>query len=494
MLSPAPQEPSFAGENKQGSALERSDIFENLLKLLQESFSQRDWHSLSLVIISFLMLSAQGCNIMYQPRFDEESGFREPEEPLEPEEIERRRNLMTRLLIAPIDSKNLSRISSITYDQVMRVLDHHEELFTDTHSEDFEEYLELCTRARDKLGILAPDRFHPQTLREVLENHEDVERYRERPVVLVFLAREDYFNFGFQALNVQSHQIKKLLPHYKVLLYETGSMTEVLHQINQLLDRGFLPDGKLQGIVFGAHGNYALNQAGIEFKNLHSLSVLSDSLAEDALLILSNCNSGKKDTDNLANRLILLREHVWKKVVRIIGCDGFLVDVDFELRDDGAVDVDSLQLRSIGDWLTLGMAESTYEGDPETVVAARLQELNFPKLSQEYLRNLVQHGIIDPHCIRLLFEAEISPEAFWDYSTLLARRGISLSPQKMIECMKEKLTPELVELYVESIGGMRHLPEVRNAIQIKAYAAQYERELNDQQIAFQRAFPVFTKR
>jgi len=495
MPSPEPPERPFSTEREHDAVLKWKAFFESALAFLKACQARPEWNYVALAIMSFLVLAVQGCSIMYQPRFDEESGFREPEEPLEPEEIERRRNQMTRLLIAPVDSKNLSRTSFITYGQIMRVLKHHEELFSDTHSEDFQAYMDLCTRARDELGILAPDRFHPQTLREVLANHEDVERHRERPVVLVFLARDDYFSLGFQALNVQSYQIERLLPHYKVLLYETGSMTEVLHQINQLLDRGFLPSGKLQGLVFGAHGNSYKNQTGLAFENLHSLSVLSDCLAPDALMILSNCDSGKGEVeqDNLVNRLTLLREKIWKKPVRIIGCDGYLVDVDFEVRENGAVEPDSVQLRSIGDRLTFGLAESTYEGDPEAVTTARLRALHFPNLSETFLRNMVEHGIIDPLCIRHLSEAEISPEAFWDYSHLLARMGISLTAERTIECMKEKLTPEIISLYVESLGGLQKLPLIKGVQEIKAYSINYQREMYDRDMAFRRGYPVYPR-
>lgn len=469
-------------------------FFRNIFDLIQACGSSAELKPVLFLLLGFLMAQLQGCNIMYQPRFDREAGFEEPSEPLEAEQIVRRRREMTQLLTAP--SLRLSRTTSITYDQVMRVLEHSEVLFSETSESSFQEYLDLCRRARDELGMLAPDRIPVQTLREVLANHEDPDRHRERPVVLVFLAREDYINLGFQALNVQSYQIEQLLDHYKVLLYETGSMTEVLYQIHQLMDRGMLPEEKLHGVVFGAHGNSQENQAGLDFKNLHSLSVLSDALAPEALLILSNCNSGKDgvENDSLVNRLTLFREQVWKKPVRVVGCDGYLVDVDFRLGRQGEVEADSVQLRSIGDRLSFGLADSTYVGNPEAVMAARLRELHFPNLSTEYLTKMVRYGISDPLSIRLLFEAEISPEAFWEYSTRLARLGISLEPPRMIECLKEKLTPEIVALYIESIGGLRHLRELKSVQEIKAYCIRYQQNMMEQQMALQRGFPLHASR
>jgi len=493
-LLPLPQQTSDTEAMQVNPAEVRQEIVSitNLHSLaqvrafLQLLLSRAEWRVLVLPLLYVLALSSQGCSIMYQPRFDEESGFREPPSPLSDEEIARRTNLIRELLVEPQDKSNLALLSGISDEKKQRIVEHMEGLFSETHPHDFTEYLNTCRLARDKLGIFHFDRYPPQVLREVVSNHKDVERHRDRQAVIVFMARKDKNRFGIDALNVEAHLIERLLTKYKVYLFETGSMTEMLFHLQYLIKGTFLSPGKLKGLVLGAHGNEHENETGIDADTLHSLGVLDDYFQENALVVAANCYAaeGGNAADNLVSRFTLLWSR--RKNIRVFGCDELLIDVDFEMDEDGTFIEDSLRLRSPLDWLTLGMIGSTHEGNADEIIASRINALGeINGVSQDFIRAAVEHGIFDEKVIRKLSETDTTPEAYHEMNRQLALFGISLSPLVVIDCLHRQLTALDVFMYVGSNGGVRKSLSIKDANDIAIYTVQRLQAQDAEQVRIQ---------
>lgn len=452
---------------------------EQLSAFLQVLLSRAEWKVLAVPFLFALMLSSQGCSIMYEPRFDEESGFRESPFPLSDEEVVRRSNLFRELLSDPKDQTNLALLSGISLEHQQRILGHLEELFSETHPHDFSEYLDVCRLAREKLGILHYDRYSAHLLREVVANHQDPERHRDRPPVVVFMARKDKRRFGFDALNVEAHSIERLTKKYKVFLFETDSMTEMLFHIDSLVGQQFIQRGKLKSLVLGAHGNEDENQTGVDKSTLHSLRVLDEYFEDGAMVVLANCYAaeGLDEADNLVSRLSLL----WtsEKKIRVFGCDELLIDVDFDLQEDGTFLENSLRLRSPANTLSLGMITSTHEGHPERIVSARLLAVGqMDGIQPSFIRSAVEAGIFDAVSIRSLSEAKLSVQQFSDMSHQLALRGICLAPSTQIECLKRNFLPDEILAYVQSIGGLHRVSKTTSADEMTGFISQKKHREN----------------
>lgn len=416
-----------------------------------------------LLALLLVLVCLQGCNIMHRPRLDEEQGFLEAEEPVEHRDAQARRRDMRRLLADPQGPENRALLSGISSEQRERIMEHFSRLFDRVRLTDFVEFLRICTIAREELGIMNFDRYEPNVLREAVRNFQDPEANRDKPAVIVIIARPDEATIGgVQPLNVESYQVGRLLPGHKVFLFECASAAEVLHQITRLRDRGLVQRGRLRGLIIGSHGSSQFTEAGVTAENLPALAVLREYLDRgQSSVVLANCHSGEGSSagDNLTNRLFLFLGRELPKGLRVYGCDGLLAGVDFDLDPSGALQPDSLRLQSLSDRLTLGLTNNTYVADSrEALIREQMTALRSQcsrEISDDFLRSCVEFGFCDKALIERLSRERLSPDRYASFIAELAGRGVALSSYATVDCMRQSLTPESIGRYFESVGHAR---------------------------------------
>jgi hypothetical protein len=425
---------------------------EYALNLLQISLTRSDWNAVTLALMSFLLLNLQACNIMHQPRFDEENGFRESEYEIDDAEEETRRKKMDELLENPKNTQNLALLTGIEDEQKESILESFEDLFETVERQDFDEYLEVCREAKEKLGIMCFNRYPPQLLQEVVRNFNDPEYNSEKPAVIVIIDRDDHTRFGIYPLSVESYQVGKLPEFYKVFLFECSSVTEVLFQINRLMNEEKLQRGKLESIVVGSHGTDVKSSTGIQFENIPALSRFMEYANPDQMtLVLANCYSGegRENGDNIVNRLALAAGRNYKGDLKVVGADTFLAGVELQTRSNG--EVQSLDFQSLIGRLTGGIFNITYTADRDRVFPPyyrRLRALCSPTIPNQFINSAVGYGICDPVFIHQLHESNVTPAEYIAYLEDLSRLNISISQELALQSLEKLIPPYVVQQFV----------------------------------------------
>lgn len=353
------------------------------------------------------MVATPGCVSMHRPDYTQT--YRASDVGLSKTERDSREFRLRVFMSAPDEKidKNPAWQSGIAECQIDRILENCEYLLKGVSEEAFQDFLNLCNRAKASLGMMNVDRHSTEMIRESLRNYQDPEHRRDDPLVLVIMSRKDHEGTaGIQALNVESHRIEELSRGYKVIIVETASISEIRHHLALLEERGILREGNLHGVIVGSHGDQESVEAGIDQENVHLLARLNRFFnAREAHFIYASCNAGEGEetASNLANEtgLVLSR-------TRVSSCSGFMVGIDFGLNQRGRFVMDSLRMQSFRDMITLGLFNDTYQVNRSAIIDATLDRLaeNHPKTPQHFIRQYLAASVVCGGCISYLYKRQ----------------------------------------------------------------------------------------
>ncbi|MDP3990589.1 MAG: hypothetical protein Q8Q01_05290 [archaeon] len=244
-----------------------------------------------------------------------------------------------------------------------------EEIIENMDLEEFRAYDKLTSNLYSNHFIINPQRYSMKVL-EALNKRplEDL----EKPTILFIMGKYDHsLPFRIHPLEEKTDKIKDLLDRYRVVLYEVSGKEElrkamIEFSINELFRNGEAivkgkMKGKVAGLVFGAHGSrYSLitdiQEITFEGKTredeiiihwdqlIRILSPYEKLFDKDAIVLFASCNAGEgRDRElNLAN--VAAYSLPGRKVY---SCDRKLLDFDFEKKEDGNINPESLKLYSI---------------------------------------------------------------------------------------------------------------------------------------------------
>jgi len=447
----------FAGE-------EPFEIFQRLRTTLDAlPVSLRTWF-LSLVALC-MVLSAQGC--MYAPRYGEVFG--QSAQVVTPREAQARAQEIQAFLANPTILNTTPALQSgIEPFQQARIWRHFQDLLN-VSAEHFDQFMDLCRSARSTLGIMNPDRYTPAFLRTVLENYNDPELHKDRPVILAIIARKDRESFGVQALNVETFRLEELTRAYKVIVVETSSSQEIYHHINYLGKQNILRLGNLKGVVIAGHGSAGEIDVGLnvqqELMRLSRLNWYFMKNEQPSFLVLASCESGEgaesgfDGFSNFANQAALLFPKS-----RVLGCDGIMTGIQFQTNAAGKVIDTSVQLERLSDFF--GGGDTTYRPQYDAVIARAVpyyRQFIGHHIPVVYLEFALRAGLIKSNDILQAFRTGIDPFEFrlyldcgLDYEQIAVfqrhhiagirvfqyfQAGIN-TPSRILELVREGITPE----------------------------------------------------
>lgn len=365
-----------------------------------------------------LLLWMQGC--MYAPRYDEI--FRRSPRPLTSMEIRNREQQIRQLLADPSSQTATPALQSgIEPFQRDRIWSNFSNLIQQVDSGDFDAYLDLCNNAKSTLGIMNSDRYDPDFLRAVLNNYNNPELLRDKPVVLAILARKDKQSIGgIQALNVETYRLQELARGYKVLVVETSSVNEILHHVNSLSQRGILRLGNLQGILIAGHGSTGTIDVGLTVEqDFMKISRLNWYLMKDhpSYVVFASCESGDGGMNgfdgfsNFANRAKLLFPSS-----QVLSCNGYMIGIDFQTDGQGRIVDNSIHLKRVSDMFS--SSDTTYKPQYNQLLERALQVYR-PYIPRQipdlYLQFALQAGLINSQDIVRAFQTGIDPFEFRIY-------------------------------------------------------------------------------
>ncbi|MGE3279338.1 MAG: hypothetical protein AB7J40_06215 [Candidatus Altimarinota bacterium] len=381
---------------------------------LPENLRKMGMYLLCLVLLA----SLQGC--MYAPRY--EDIFRRSSRPLTEIEIQSRGQLVRDLLADPsVQTATPALQSGIEPFQRERIWNNFSDLVQKVDSVDFDAYVALCNSAKSTLGIMNPDRYDPDFLRAVLDNYNNPELLRDKPVILALLARKDRQSIGgIQALNVETYRLQELARGYKVLVVETSTVNEILHHVNSLSQRGILRLGNLQGILIAGHGSTGMIDVGLTVEqDFMKISRLNWYLMKNSpsYVVFASCESGDGGMNgfdgfsNFANRAKLLFPSS-----DVLACNGYVVGIDFQTDDHGRIRDHSIRLKRLSDLFS--SSDTTYKPQYDRLLDHAIQVYR-PYLPQhipdQYLRFALQAGLINSQDIVRAFQTGIDPFEFRIY-------------------------------------------------------------------------------
>jgi len=244
-----------------------------------------------------------------------------------------------------------------------------EDIIKDMTPDEFNHYRQLTERLYSRYFIINPQRYSLKTLEALNKSSlEDL----EKPTILFIMGKYDHsLPFGIHPLEEKTYKIEDLLDRYRIVLYEVSGKEELRmamkeFSINEIFRNGEAivkrkQKGKFAGLVFGSHGSkYSVitNLQEITSKEktkedeiriywdslIRILSPYEKLFDKDAIVLFVSCNAGEgRDRKlNLAN--VAAYSLPGRKVY---SCDRKLLDFDFEKKEDGNINPESLKLYSI---------------------------------------------------------------------------------------------------------------------------------------------------
>jgi hypothetical protein len=237
-----------------------------------------------------------------------------------------------------------------------------EEIWEDLENltdEEFERYTSVRERAHKLSGINNPQRYSTDLLEESNRNLTDANYKADKPLALFFVAQNDdviyeltKIGINVRPLDVQTKDINQFTDSYKVMVFGFSNAHQISRHLRKVAE---LYDGKntVAGMVIGGHGSTTDIDSGYRY-TLHNLSSYNasrifeefvDMFDEDATIVMSACNNGtgREEILNLANAVAGVFP---KRTVH--SCDGTLVNIRWNLGEDGKVNPDSLKLSKLG--------------------------------------------------------------------------------------------------------------------------------------------------